>query len=171
MKNIMTMTLALVASFTLNAQDINDLDFLIGSWEVTETLYPGTDRTWQENGTRTCEYWLDGQFIKCESVTVDSRNGNQRTYAYFFNYHEKEDCFLVTSFAHDFPLHGQHKWFLNKEEKVIQAISPKNVIGDQFFRATISYADPNRIIWNGWRSKFTEDKAWFQVFNDVTVRK
>ncbi len=171
MKNIVTIIYALLIGFSSQAQNIRDLDFLIGSWEITETLYPGTDRTWQENGTRTCEYWLDGQFIKCESVTVDSRNGNQRTYAYLFNYYEKEDCFLVTSFAHDFPLHGQHQWFLDKEEKLIQAISPKNVIGDRFFRATISYADPNRVIWNGWSSKFTEDKAWSQVFNDVTVRK
>ncbi|MEQ9298204.1 MAG: hypothetical protein RIF33_06565 [Cyclobacteriaceae bacterium] len=171
MKNIITMTFALLASTMLHAQDIKDLDFLIGSWEITETLYPGTERTWQEKGRRTCEYWLDGQFIKCESVTIDQRNNNQRTYAYLFNYHEKEGCFLVTSVAHDFPLHGQHKWFLNKDKKVINAISPKNVIEDKFFRATISYADPNRIVWNGYQSKFLEEKAWTQVFNDVTVKK
>lgn len=152
------------------SQSIKDLGFLIGNWKVVETIYPGTDKEYQEIGTRSCEYYLNGSFIKCESLTVDQRNERERAYAYIINYHKKEDVFLVTSLSHDFPLHGQHKWFLDKEKQRLNAISPKNVIEDRFFRATISYADKNRLVWNGWSSKFLNDKEWAQIFNDVTTK-
>ncbi len=162
--------LFLAAFNTLLSQSINDLDFLIGTWKVVETIYPGTEKEYQELGSRTCEYYLNGSFIKCESKTVDQRNQQERAYAYLINYHKKEDVFLVTSLAHDFPLHGQHKWFLDKENQQLNAISPKNVIEDRFFRATISYSDKNRLVWNGWASVYLKDKEWKQIFNDVTIR-
>ena len=170
MKKLLPGLLFLIQT-NLFAQDITDLDFLIGEWEVKETLYPGTDRSWTENGTRTCSYYLKGKFIKCESLTTDSRNQRERAYAYIFNYNEKDGFFEVTSLAHDFPLHGQHQWYLDKEKKVIQAISPINVVGDRFFRGTIDFNDPKRVVWNGWSSKYEEDKKWSQVFNDVASKK
>ncbi|MEO9485858.1 MAG: hypothetical protein ABJG47_20540 [Ekhidna sp.] len=170
MKQLMTIILCVIGTSALS-QSIKDLDFLIGEWEVKETLYPGTERTWTENGKRTCGYYLKDRFIKCESLTVDSRNQKERAYVYFFNYDEKQECFQVTSLAHDFPLHGQHKWFLDKENKIIQAISPVNVFQDKFFRGTIDFSNPDKIVWNGWASKYIKDKEWKQVFNDVTSRK
>ena len=169
MKKLMTIILCAIST-SLFSQSIKDLDFLIGEWEVKETLYPGTDREWTENGKRVCGYFLKDQFIKCESLTVDSRNQRERAYAYIFNYDEKEQCFQVTSIAHDFPRHGQHKWFIDKDNSIIQAISPVNVIGDRFFRGTIDFSDPNKVVWNGWSSTFNQDKEWKQVFNDVTTR-
>ena len=71
---------------SVNGQSIRDLDFLIGEWEVTETIYPGQPKEYQETGTRTCSYYLDGTFIKCESETIVSTSGRKRTYAYYINY-------------------------------------------------------------------------------------
>lgn len=170
MKKLLTIILCASSAVTFS-QSIKDLDFLIGEWDVKETLYPGTDKEWTENGKRVCGYYLKDQFIKCESLTVDSRNQRERAYAYIFNYDEEEKCFQVTSLAHDFPRHGQQKWFLNMENKIIQAISPINVVPDKFFRATIDFTDPNKVVWNGYRSKFIEDKEWKQIFNDVAIRK
>lgn len=161
----------MLASIGISAQSIKDLDFLIGEWDVLERIFPGTDKEYQEKGTRVCEYYLNGSFIKCESATVVSTSGKERYYTYVINYDERENCFRATNLANDFPLQGQFKWFLDKENKRILAITPKNVIEDRFFRATISYADPDKLVWNGWRSKWLEDKEWKQVFNDVATRK
>ncbi|MEP1095164.1 MAG: hypothetical protein ABJG78_08645 [Cyclobacteriaceae bacterium] len=161
----------IAATTSLHSQSIKDLDFLIGSWDVLETIYPGTEKEYQENGTRVCEYYLNGSFIKCESSTVVSTSGKKRMYAYVINYDKREDCFRATNLADDFPLQGQFKWFLDKENQQILAITPKNVIEDRFFRATISYAVKDKLVWNGWSSKWLDDKEWKQVFNDVATRK
>ncbi len=165
---------ALLVSITTSiwGQSINDLDFLIGNWEVEETILPGRDNEYQEKGIRTCEYYLDGSFIKCEASTVITHTGKKRTYAYYINYDEKEDCFWATNFANDFPLHGLHQWFLDEENQQLIAITPKNVNGDRFFRGTISYATKGQIIWNGWSSKFrASDKEWQHIFHDVASKK
>ena len=155
----------------LQSQSIQDLDFLIGEWDLTETIYPGEPKEYQETGTRTCSYYLDGSFIKCESETTVSTSGKKRTYAYHINYDAREKCFRATNFANDFPLQGQFVWYLDEENKRIIAITPKNVIEDRFFRATISFADPNELVWEGWASVFLEEKEWTQVFRDVATRK
>lgn len=170
MQKSLFLLLSILIAHTSFSQSIKDLNFLIGDWKIVETIYPGTEKEYQEIGKRTCEYYLNGSFIKCESLTVDQRNQRERSYAYIINYHKKEDVFLVTSLAHDFPLHGKHKWFLDKENKRINAISPKNVIEDRFFRATISFANEKKLVWNGWSSKFLNDKKWVQIFNDVTTK-
>ena len=172
MKKSILGTICIVClSLSTDAQSIKDLDFLIGSWEIVETIFPGTDREYQEKGTRTCSYVFNGSFIKCESSTTISKNNKTRVYAYFINYDKKEDCYWATSFASDFPKHGLHKWFLDRENQQIIAINPKNVIEDRFFRGTISYKNRDQLIWNGWSSKFLDDKEWTQTFNDVATKK
>ncbi|MEQ9404722.1 MAG: hypothetical protein RIM99_14110 [Cyclobacteriaceae bacterium] len=171
MKKLLVISLTFFSLSTINAQSILDLDFLIGTWEVVETIYPGTEKEYQEKGTRTCEYYLNGAFIKCESATTDLKRNRKRHYSYVINYDKKEQCYWATSFANDFPLHGLHKWFLDKENEQIIAISPKNVIEDRFFRGTISYKNRNQLVWNGWASVFLEDKEWKQIFNDVATKQ
>lgn len=171
MKTILIIIVGIAAALPLEAQSIKDLDFLIGAWDVAETIYPGTEKEYQEKGTRICSYYLDRRFIKCESETIVSTSGKKRTYAYYINYDKKAQCFRATNFAHDFPLHGQFQWYLDVENERIIAITPKNVIEDRFFRATISYADKDRLVWNGWASKWLDDKEWKQIFNDVATKK
>ena len=171
MKKILLGVMIFVASYQLYGQSIKDLDFLIGAWETVETIYPGLEKEYQEKGTRICGYYLNDSFIKCESSTKISTSGKERKVVYYINYDKKEECFWATTLASDFPKHGQHKWFLDEENQQIIAITPKNVIGDRFFRGTISYADKNRLIWDGWASKFSSDKNWQQIFHDVATKK
>ena len=167
----MLITSFMMVSFLLRSQSITDLDFLIGEWDIVETIYPGSDKEYQEMGTRTCSYYLDNRFIKCESSTTVSKNGKSRKYAYYINHDKKENCFRATNFAHDFPLHGQFVWYLDSANARIIAITPKNVVPDRFFRGTISFKDKNRLVWEGWSSKFQGDKEWEQIFEDVATKK
>ena len=170
MKKSILPLLLMITSAPLFSQSINDLDFLIGTWKIEETIYPGTEREYQEIGTRTCEYYLNGSFIKCESSTVVQKNGKKRHYAYVINYDKRENCFRATNMANDFPLQGQFKWFLDEKNQRIIAITPKNVIEDRFFRGTISYKHRDSLVWKGWASVFKKDKDWEHVFTDITTK-
>lgn len=162
----------LVSIVTLSsAQSINDLDFLIGDWKVNETLFPGTDKSYTENGSRTCAYYLDNSYIRCESATISSKNGKKRYYTYLINYDKMEDCFWVTALSNDFPKHDKQQWFLDRENEQINVIIPKSVFNNQFFRATISFKDPNHLVWDGWYSKFRGDREWQHIMNDVARRR
>ncbi len=155
----------------LDAQSIKDLDFLIGDWKVKETLFPGTDKSYTEKGTRTCAYYLDDSFIRCESSTVSSKTGKQRSYTYLINYDRKEECFWVTALSNDFPKHDKQQWFLDRANEQILAIIPESVFNNRFFRATISYKDPDRLVWDGWYSKFRAEREWKYIMNDVATRR
>lgn len=155
----------------LGAQSIKDLDFLIGDWKVKETLFPGTDKSHTEEGTRTCAYYLNDSFIRCESSTVSSKTGKRRAYTYVINYDKKEACYWVTAFSNDFPKHDKQQWFLDKETEQIIAIIPRSVFNNRFFRATISFKDPNRLVWDGWYSKFRDDREWKYIMNDVATKQ
>ncbi len=161
----------LVSVYNVNAQSIKDLDFLIGEWEVNETLFPGTDKSYTENGTRVCGYYLDDSFIRCESSTLSSKTGKKRAYTYLINYDKKEECFWVTALSNDFPKHDKQQWFLDKKNEQIIAIIPRSVFNNQFFRATISFKDRNRLVWDGWYSKFRGDREWKYIMNDVATKK
>ena len=164
-KHTITILFAII-TLTCASQSIRDLDFLIGKWEVNETIYPGTEKEYTESGVRTCEYYLDDSFIKCEASTVVNHSGKKRTYAYYINYDDKNECFWATNFANDFHLHGLHQWFLDEDNHQIIFITPKNVNGNQFFRGSISYADESNLIWNGWSSRFrSPDKDWKHIFS------
>ena len=157
--------------YTGQSQSIQDLDFLIGTWDVTETIFPGAEREYQETGIRTCKYYLNSAFIKCEAETTISTSGRKRYYVYFINYNTRDKFFSATSLAHDFPIHGQHQWYLNEEKNLITFVSPKNVNEDRFFRGTLKLENKNKIVWEGWSSKYIEDKEWKQIFRDVAIKR
>jgi len=167
-----TITVCLCLSIQkASAQNIKDLDFLIGTWEVEETIYPGTDKEYKEKGIRTCSYFLNDAFIKCEAITIVSTSGKERHYGYYITWNHMDGFFQAVSLAHDFPRPGIHQWYLDKEKKIITFVTPKNVLGDRFIRGTISYENPKQLIWQGWWSKYNEDKDWEQIFRDVATRR
>ncbi len=159
-----------ILSQTALGQSVKDLDFLIGTWEVEETLYPGTDREYKEKGMRTCEYYLMETFIKCEAETVVSKTGKKRAYVYLINYNKWEKYYQAINFAHDYPAYSHQQWYLDAQKKEIRIVMPQNAKRDRFFRSKISFKNPDRMIWEGWQSQFTEAKDWFYVFKDVGVR-
>lgn len=149
---------------------IRDLDFLIGRWHIDETILPGQAREYRERGTRECRYELGGAFIRCDSETTISTSGRKREYAYLISYDEKGNCFWATALASDFPRHALHQWHLDLERREVRAITPQSVNGDRFFRGVISFADRDRIVWQGWASRFAGDKEWELIFRDVARR-
>lgn len=155
---------------TALAQSIKDLDFLIGTWKVEETLYPCTEKEYKEKGVRTCEYYLLDTFIKCEAETTVSKTGKKRVYVYLINYNQWEKYYQAINFAHDYPAYSHQQWYLDVEKKEISIVMPENARRDRFFRSKINFKDPDRMIWEGWQSKFSEAKDWFYVFKDVGVR-
>lgn len=163
--------MVLVGACELGAQSIKDLNFLIGDWKVNETILPGTDKSYTENGTRSCAYYLEDSFIRCESSTLSSKTGKHRSYTYLINYDKKEDCFWVTALSNDFPKHDKQQWFLDKENEQILAIIPRSVFNDRFFRANISFKDQDRLVWDGWYSKFKGDREWKYIMRDVATRQ
>lgn len=167
----MLLTLSQLASAQSNGQSIQDMDFLIGTWDVLETIYPGTDRAFQEKGTRVCEYYLKDTMIKCESRTNLSTSGRERVYVYLIKYNSRAENFTAINFAHDFPLHGYFRWNLDMESEEIVFNSPRSVNDDQFVRGTISFENRDRLVWRGWGSKFDGDREWYQIFEDVATRR
>lgn len=151
-------------------QSIKDLDFLIGSWEVEETLYPGTEKEYKEKGIRTCEYYLMNAFIKCEAETTVSKTGKSRSYVYLINYNKWEKYYQAINFSNDYPAYSHQQWYLDADKKEIRIVMPENAKKDRFFRSRISYENPDRMIWEGWQSRFADDKDWFYVFIDVGER-
>ena len=163
--------LPVFAATIASAQSVRDLDFLIGEWDVTETILPGSENEYRETGVRSCAYYLDDSFIKCEAQTVVSTSGKKRTYAYLVNYDSRNGWFSATGIANDFPLHSNHRWFLDEDRKKITFVTPRNVNDDQFFRGTIEYDGKDTIVWQGWSSRFEGDKEWRWIFRDVATRR
>ncbi|MCE7995557.1 MAG: hypothetical protein HEP71_26500 [Roseivirga sp.] len=173
-KNILktTLSIALICSGFEHGygQSIRDLDFLIGTWQVEETLYPGTDKEYKEKGMRTCEYYLGDSFIKCEAETTVSKTGKNRMYVYLINYNKWGEYYQAINFSNDYPAYSHQQWYLDADKKEIRIVMPQNAKRDRFFRSKISFRDPDRMIWEGWQSRFDEIKDWFYVFRDVGER-
>ena len=76
-----------VVTVDITAQEnsIQDLDFLIGTWEVRED---NAEKTWWEETTRTAQYTLDSTYIELTSHAVSS-TGKERTYRWFIHYNSK----------------------------------------------------------------------------------
>jgi len=64
MRRILITVCTLIVSTTIDAQSIKDLDFLVGSWKVSEVVFPGSDREYIETGARVCGYYLGESYIK-----------------------------------------------------------------------------------------------------------
>lgn len=54
--------------FAQSPKATSDLAFLIGQWEIERTYNPQSDTSRILNGTLSCEWSMDNQFIKCSYV-------------------------------------------------------------------------------------------------------
>ena len=152
---------------SLTAQGIKDLDFLIGVWEHEETIFPGTGRQYTEEGRRECEYVLNDTYIKCESKSTNQKGS--RSYWFLINYEEDRDYFKVISFYSDYDFYWKYNWYLDKEQRMIRAISETKPTARQFFRSTIKYSE-DQFVWEGFRSRFKEDMEWVMEFREISKK-
>ncbi|RDY61721.1 hypothetical protein DX873_06115 [Flagellimonas nanhaiensis] len=74
-------------------KSIQDLDFLLGTWEVRED---NKERDWWEKTTRIGVYALDSTYIQLTSRAVSS-TGKKRTYRWYIHYNSKEQQYEMAS--------------------------------------------------------------------------
>ena len=159
-KNPFTVTIGIVLLFqfqSVHSQSIQDLDFLIGTWDVSEVICPGSDKKYIEGGTRTCEYDVDGTYIKC--VTNAKSKYGERSLFMFFNYDKKFNKYIVTTLFSNLSFQGKYEWYLDSAQQTIQSISPLEPNEDEFYRGEISISE-NQLIWKGYRTSFRKDRSW-----------
>ncbi|NAY91917.1 hypothetical protein GTQ34_08305 [Muricauda sp. JGD-17] len=87
--------LILLCSARLVAQEksVQDLEFLIGTWQVREDI---KDRNWWEESTRIANYTLDSTFIEIDASSRSS-TGKERTYRWFIHLNDKTQQFEMVS--------------------------------------------------------------------------
>ena len=142
---------------TAQSQGIKNLDFLIGTWDVSEVIYPGSENEYIEAGTRTCGYDVDGTYIKC--VTKAKSKYGERSLFMFFNYHKEYNKYIVTTLFSNLSFQGKYEWYLDSAKQTIQSISPLGRNEDEFYRGDISFSE-DQLIWKGYRTSFRKDRSW-----------
>lgn len=142
MKRLLTI-LFLAGVCHSNAQSIKDLDFLIGKWEVSEIVAAGTENEYTETGTRECAYFMDGNWIKCE--TRGKRRGRDRSYTFLINYHPEKEYFQFLSLSSDYPDCGISAWVIDKNADVIRG---RSTSGYESIHS-INFEDKDKIVWQG----------------------
>jgi hypothetical protein len=152
---------------TAKAQSIDDLKFLIGTWEVNEVIYPGTEKEFTESGTRTCAYFVDSTYIQC--ITNATNKYRERTYVMMFNYAKKYNKYIVTSLFSDHSFQGVYEWYLDSAKQTIQCISPLEPNEDEFYRGDISISE-NQLIWKGFKTTFRNNRTWESVYIETSTR-
>ncbi len=95
MKSIFLFGVAICAMGILTAQEksINDLGFLIGTWELRED---NSEEGWWEKSIRTGRYVMDSTYIELESKAISS-TGKERMYRWYIHYNSKTQQFEMTS--------------------------------------------------------------------------
>lgn len=107
---------------------IQDLDFLIGTWEVQLTWYdthtPGSEPEFSEKGTMVCTYELDyrgtKKFIFCKSslYTYDGRlKGRHREVLEIIQWSKFSGAFERTGVYSNWPATGIETFIFNSEER------------------------------------------------------
>ena len=143
--------------YPAKAQDITNLDFLIGSWDVSEVIHPGSDNEYIEAGIRTCAYDVDSTYIKC-TIDAESKYGTRRL-AMYINYDNRFDKFVATTLFSNLPFQGRYDWYFDSANQVIQSISPLDAGDDYFYRGEIAITD-DQLVWRGYRTSFRGDRSW-----------
>lgn len=116
--------ITILTSISLLAQDtpetrptVQDLDFYVGTWEITFQIYdthnPGQEALFTEKGTQVCEYDLSyrgvPQYIICKGqVVCDSRRyeGRTRSFQEAIRYGQFEDTYERVGIYSNWPATG-----------------------------------------------------------------
>lgn len=168
-KIILAIMCLLTIQYQLSAQSIQDLDFLIGKWELREVVHEGSANEYIEKGTRECKYTLNETYISCESQAI--RKGKSRSYIMNINYNKKTKRFFMTDQFSDYDFRGSSEIILDSTAMELHLISALDMNDGEFFRSRISFGDRNKLIWKGWSSPFLGDREWKLLYTEEMVRR
>ncbi|GEM_PF-2964717 len=96
-----------------------DLEFLIGEWDVTQTYRPGTDSSRLLNGRLTCEYDLDEQFVRC-NYTMERPGKSDAINEVYFNYNSIYDQYESLWLSSTWPIKVLLQGELKKDDQALQ---------------------------------------------------
>ena len=167
-----------VISFAIStsAQEptIKDLDGIIGSWEVEEVGFSGTNQEPAEQGTRTCSYILLDTYILCETRSRFLKTGKERAYQFLINYNGLDKRFELVSIYSNWGRKNfdaitiqsnPKRWDLRGTPRVENGIE-RRVWG------VIEFMEPNRYVWTVRINKSTDAPTeWPIMFREVARRK
>jgi hypothetical protein len=83
------MVSGLLISAALAAADIGKLSWLVGTWEFRDYALPAAGYAYEETGRRTCDWALDGRYIRCQSA--GHSRGKTRSYLFYLNVNPERD--------------------------------------------------------------------------------
>ncbi len=150
-------------------EPIKQLDFLIGTWNLHEVTYPGQSNEYVETGTRTCAYALNGSYIQCETKAI--RKGKERVYLFLINYLKQENRYQLISLYSDFDQQGRQAIVLDSTQSALQITAlPSGFKNDFLTRSTLSFTNPDKLVWQGWTSSTTSAKEWVPLYVETATR-
>ena len=165
MKLIGSFALLWICTSNLDGQSIQDLDFLVGSWNTHELIFEGTDREYHESGQRTCDYYLDSTYIKCDTKASNKRR--ERAYTFLINFDKDSKQFRILKIFSDYSFIVTKSWKVDLEkEMIIEA----DTSGDQYV-GSISFEDKEKLIWRGWSPSKEADPSLDLIFTETATRR
>lgn len=164
---ITALSILFTRSFSTYGQGIKTLEFLLGTWKVSEVIYPGTDKEFVETGTRTCSYFVADTYIQCK--TESTNKYRDRTYVMMINYEEEYEKYIVTTSFSDHDFQGIYHWYLDSAQQTIQSISPMDPGDDEFYRGEISIAE-KELIWKGYKTPLRIEKIWEDLYIETSTK-
>jgi len=148
---------------------IKELDFLIGAWDLHEVTYPGQPNEYVETGKRTCAYVLNGRYLQCETKAI--RKGKERSYFFLINYLKQENRYQMVSMYSDYDQQGRQAVVLDSARSLLQiTVIPGGFRNDFTTRSTLSFSNPDKLVWEGRTSSTTGAKDWVPLFVETATR-
>ncbi len=143
-QSLYILALMLIATTSLPAQSLRDIEILIGKWTVEERHASG----WWEKGERTCEWIMDSTYIQCETKARSSQ-GKERTYRFLINYNGQTGRFEMTGIYSNWPL-KQHDAIRLDGTGMRWTLEEIAAVGETTERrATIIFTDRDNYSWTG----------------------
>lgn len=166
---LILLTFPMIGYSQTSSDPVRSLDFLIGTWELHEVTYPGQPNEYVETGKRTCAYVLNGRYVQCETKAI--RKGKERSYFFLINYLRQENRYQMVSMYSDYDQQGRQAVVLDSARSLLQiTVIPGGFRNDFITRSTLSFANPDKLVWEGWTSSTTGTKDWLPLFVETATR-
>jgi hypothetical protein len=129
------------------ATEIKRLSWLVGHWSYQDASVDSV-AAYRDAGTRTCDWALDGAYIRCESV---GRAGDRdRRYLFYFNYNWLDGRFEMVALNSDYPRKTVYTIEVSEDGRQLELLGPQTARrsgGSSQSWATITYNGTTEMRW------------------------